>query len=55
MQIEFDSEKKHYNMLEEKYDTLKEKASGLEEKSKEHQRQLAKVEIENDELKNDLR
>lgn len=41
--------------LEEKFDQYKAKMEKQEETYKEHQRQLAKMEIENDELKNDIR
>ena len=36
LQIDFDAEKKHYNMLEVKHDTFKEKMHAQEEKYKDH-------------------
>ena len=53
--MDFTEEKKNAMLTEEKFDKYKAKMEQQEEVFKDNQKQMAKVEIENDELKNDAR
>jgi septal ring factor EnvC (AmiA/AmiB activator) len=55
LKIDYDEEKKEALKTEERHDKLRQRVEDQEEFVKQTQKDLARVEMENDELKNDVR